>query len=246
MSARRSVGRSVLLLSLLGLMALFVALAVWQVERRTWKHALIERVDRRVHAEPVDAPGRARWPVVTRNDDEYRHVRVDGIFVPGRETFVRAATVLGSGYWLIVPLRRDDGSIVLVNRGFVAGTDRSQRATAPQRAVVTGLLRITEEGGSLLRRNDPSVDRWYSRDVYAIAVARGLQDVAPYFVDADADPENAADGGAGAVARGEPVGGLTVVAFADNHLLYAIIWSLLATLVGWAVIRVLRGSRQTS
>ena len=241
-AARPTAGRIVLLLALLALTTMFVALAVWQVERRAWKHALIERVDQRVHATPVDAPGRARWPLVTPSDDEYRHVRVDGSFVPSRETFVQAVTVFGAGYWLIVPLRRDDGTLVLVNRGFVASADPERLAASPERAVVTGLLRVTEPGGHFLRHNDAEKERWYSRDVQAIATARGLQDVAPYFVDADADPANAADGGEGAVARGAPVGGLTVIAFPDNHLLYAIIWSLLATMVAWAAIRVIRGA----
>ncbi|WP_304439400.1 SURF1 family cytochrome oxidase biogenesis protein, partial [Acidovorax sp. SD340] len=31
----------------------FIALGTWQVQRRAWKLALIERVDQRVHAAPV-------------------------------------------------------------------------------------------------------------------------------------------------------------------------------------------------
>ena len=241
MNARLTPGRIALVIALLGLVLLFVGLAVWQVERRTWKHALIERVDQRVHAAPVAAPPRARWSLVTRDDDEYRHVRVAGTVLPGRETFVQAVTIFGSGYWLVVPLRQDDGAVVLVNRGFVSSDDRTRLADHGDRIDVTGLLRVTEPGGRFLRHNDPVRDRWYSRDVQAIATARGLQDVAPYFVDADADPANAADGSEGAVARGVPVGGQTVIAFPDNHLLYAITWSLLALLVGWASIRVVRG-----
>ena len=39
---------------------------------------------------------------------------------------------------------------------------------------MVGLLRLTEPGGSLLQANDPADERWYSRDVAAIAAARGL------------------------------------------------------------------------
>lgn len=35
---------------------LFSALGIWQVERRSWKLALIEAVDARVQASPVSAP----------------------------------------------------------------------------------------------------------------------------------------------------------------------------------------------
>jgi cytochrome oxidase assembly protein ShyY1 len=54
------------------------------------------------------------------------------------------------------------------------------------------------------RADDPVADRWFSRDVAAIAAARGLNDVAPFFIDADAAPD---PGGA-------PLGGPTVVASA--------------------------------
>lgn len=39
---------------------------------------------------------------------------------------------------------------------------------------VTGLIRITEPKGAFLRDNDPVADKWYARDVAAIAEARDL------------------------------------------------------------------------
>ena len=39
------------------LVAALAALGTWQVQRRTWKHDLIARVEARVHADPVAAPG---------------------------------------------------------------------------------------------------------------------------------------------------------------------------------------------
>ena len=53
---------------------------------------------------------------------------------------------------------------------------------------MTGLLRLSEPGGAFLRLNDPVSDRWFSRDVATLAQARGLEHVAPCFIDADADP----------------------------------------------------------
>ena len=51
--------------------------------------------------------------------------------------------------------------------------ERSSRtATEPKgETAVTGLLRITEPKGGFLRKNDPAADRWFSRDVQAIAAA---------------------------------------------------------------------------
>ncbi|MDQ0468603.1 SURF1 family protein [Labrys wisconsinensis] len=218
---RRS--RSPALLLVLGLSAALVfagltALGVWQLQRRVWKLDLIAQVDQRVHAAPVDTPGPAAWPAIDAARDGYRRVRAQGVFQGERAAWVQAATALGSGYWLLVPLRTDQGFTVLVNRGFVP--DR-RTVAGPARAEVTGLLRLTEPGGGFLRSNDPAADRWYSRDVAAIAQARGLTDVAPYFIDADAVPGNA----------GGPVGGLTVVSFPNNHLVYALTWFALAAMV---------------
>ncbi len=66
-----------------------------------------------------------------------------------------------------------------------AGGDAAAQTT------VTGLLRMTEPHGALLRHNDAAANHWYSRDVQAIAAARGLTltHVAPYFIDADAAPQ---------------------------------------------------------
>src|ERR1700693_3764174 len=149
---------------------------------------MIERVEERVHAQPAAAPGPERWPQVSADADEYRHVRVSGTFLYELTTRVQASTELGGGFWLLTPLRSADGDIVLVNRGFVgAGTSSSASSgaegSAPGVSVVTGLLRMTEPGGGFLRSNDPVADRWYSRYVQAIAAAGGLsrEHVAPYF-----------------------------------------------------------------
>ena len=120
---------------------------------------------------------------------------------------------------MLTPLRTGAGFTVLVNRGFVPA---DQADPAARRAgeiagpvTVTGLLRVSEPRGSALQRNDPTHGLWYSRDVAAIAAARGLGGrVAPYFIDADATPNPG----------GLPVGGLTVIAFPNSHLLYAAIW----------------------
>lgn len=233
----RSAGR----LAVLGLIALIafctlVALGWWQVERRAWKLQLIERVEERVHAAPVALPPPERWPQVTAASDEYRAVRLDGRFLHDRETLVQSLSDLGSGFWVLTPLELADGRIVLVNRGFVAPEkrERSSRASGePQGEVhVTGLLRISEPAGGFLRRNDAAAGRWYSRDVPAIAAARGLpaDKVAPFFVDAGKDAK--------AVDAGQPVGGLTVISFRNSHLVYALTWFTLALLVAGAAWRV--------
>lgn len=207
----------------LAMAALLAALGVWQLERREWKHALVAAVDARIHAAPVSAPPPADWSRITAARDAYRRVTATGRFRHDRETLVQAVTDRGAGYWVLTPLETP-GFTLIVNRGFVRPDHRdpaTRTAGDPAgAATVTGLLRVTEPGGGFLRSNDPGADRWYSRDVAAIARARGLGRTAPYFIDADAAPNPG----------GYPVGGLTVVRFPDNHLIYALTWFALALL----------------
>lgn len=206
------------------------ALGVWQLQRRTWKLDLIQRVETRVHAPPVALPPQSRWAQVSAATDEYRHVMAKGVFLPVRPALVQAVTALGGGFWVMAPLRSEDGAVVLVNRGFVSADQREAtlaRAQPPGLAQVTGLLRMSEPGGAFLRNNDPIHDRWYSRDVEAIAAARSLPPVAPFFIDQEETSGNA----------GEPVAGLTVIHFPNNHLLYALTWFAMAFLLTGATAR---------
>jgi len=219
--SRRLSGALLVGLCLMGAMA-FSALGVWQLERRVWKLAMIETVNRRVKAAPVEAPGPAQWKELSAAGDAYRRVRVEGRYLGQASVRVQAVTDLGPGFWVLQGFCSDQGYVVLVNRGFIRGEDEGggpkARASWPAppagRTVIYGLLRLSEPGGGFLRRNDPRAQRWYSRDVTAIAAALHLGPVAPYFIDAD---------GAGE-APGGPVGGLTVIRFPNSHLVYAVTW----------------------
>ena len=229
----------VLAVAALLLVALFLGLGTWQVVRLQWKLDLIARVDARVNAAPAAPPPAARWAQITKTSDEYRRVRLAGHYLYEFTAPVQAVSELGAGFWLLTPLCTADGAIVLVNRGFIPAADNKPGTYAARRAAdypcanggeqveVTGLLRISEPGGGFLRENDPANNRWFSRDVQALAAARGLSNVAPYFVDAGKGQDPA-----GAPERA--VGGLTVVSFVNNHLVYALTWYALALMVAAA------------
>lgn len=224
------------------LFAGLVGLGTWQVKRLFWKLDLIDKVTQRVNAPATAAPAPTQWPLINAAADEYRHVRLRGSFLYDQTTRVQAVTELGAGFWLLTPLRQTDGSTVLINRGFVpAGSRRPDSvsdALLPA-ITITGLLRMSEPGGAFLRKNDPANNRWYSRDVAAIAASHAISRVAPYFVDADAASAAAAG------RTGErPVGGLTVIAFANSHLVYAVTWYALALMVAGAAFWVARDERR--
>lgn len=244
----------------------FCALGIWQVERRAWKLDLMERVAQRVDAPAVAPLDRSDWNTMSAARDEYRRVKLRGIYLHEQSVLVQASTVLGTGYWVMTPLRLDDQSIVLVNRGFVPQAQRDgpwrHRHEPAGEITLTGLIRLTEPMGGFLRDNLPDENRWFSRDVLQIGQSRELSPLAPYFVDADgpgarivpgvssASSSNHSEPAAATAtsASGQlriadehlPVAGLTVVSFSNNHLMYAITWFGLAILVILAVYYVWR------
>lgn len=237
---RRSRGLPwVLVLGGVLLTSLFLALGTWQVQRLGWKLDLIERVEQRVHAPATPAPGPDQWPQITARSDEYRHISLRGHFLSDKTSLVQASTVRGAGFWVLTPLRSPAGMVVFINRGFVP--QRGPLAEPSTAEVeVQGLLRLSEPGGGFLRHNDPAGPRWYSRDVLGLAQAHGLSAVAPYFIDADARAGDLGQSGGGEDAKPDqpqqPVGGLTVVNFTNNHLVYALTWYALALMVVGAMV----------
>ena len=212
---------------------LFTGLGAWQIQRLGWKRELIRRVESRVAATPVQAPQPADWNKLKPGEYEYRRVVARGVYLHEQATLVDALTVRGPGSWVLTPLRTGEG-VIMVNRGFVPqgwrGNDTDPATRPDGEVTVTGLLRATEPRGRLLRANDPQANRWFSRDVAAIASTRGLDQVAPFFIDA----------GAGSSVHGGPAGGLTVVHFRNAHLAYAATWFSLAALCAGGLVLTLR------
>lgn len=243
---------AILALVAMALFGVFVGLGFWQIERRAWKLELIERVTQRLQAPVVAIAAPKQWPSMQPADYEYLHVQLQGRWIPEKTVLTQATTALGQGFWVLTPLQQADQTVVLVNRGFIPQSQRKQWLPAPARVepaepiTVQGLLRKTEPGGGFLRHNDPAAQKWYSRDVAAIASAQSLSGVAPFFVDAglpdtsalsnpEADPVNSGVW---------PRQGLTVVRFSNSHAVYAMTWFGLALMVVGSGVLVARYERR--
>lgn len=204
-----------------------LSLGTWQVQRLGWKLDLIERVESRAFGDPVEAP------FGTVSEEEHSYLRVitqDGVFMHEHAQQVKALTELGPGSWLMTPLQTDT-RIIWINRGFVPSGSQPTDWIEPSGALsVTGLLRMTEPGGTVLEKNDPDAGRWFSRDVIALSDDAGLGRTAPYFIDADHAGPDAA----------WPRGGITQVNFRNSHLSYALTWYAMAALFLSAMVYVIR------
>lgn len=222
-----------LLLSLFGVAFIAcIALGIWQVQRLSWKTALIERVEKRLESAPLPPPPPASWQKISREAYEYTPTRVHGRFIPEMNTYVKAVTELGSGSWLMTPMQLDTGEVVFINRGFVPRNFTGDLDPPSDSVELTGLLRISEPGGAFLRENDPENGRWFSRDIQALAAVNKLNKVAPFFI----DQQTPANG----TASPWPRAGLTIVNFRNTHLSYALTWFALAALSAWAIYQLIK------
>jgi surfeit locus 1 family protein len=219
-------------LALLGF-AILIALGTWQVERLHWKEALIAERAARLALPPLAA--------ATAPDDpaafDLRRVRLAGTFVEGRELVYGPRAHNGqSGWRVIVPLKLDDGSYALVDRGWVPDDrkDPRTRAGAPAgRVEIVGILRTSGRRGAFTPDDDPARGQWYTADVARMAAHLGLAPVRPWLVEAGPAPNS----------RGFPIGGGTLAPLPNDHLQYAITWYLLA--VALVVIYILANRRRS-
>src|SRR5262245_26278406 len=126
-ASRGRLRASLLIPTLFALAALvvFVGLGTWQIQRKAWKEALIDTLERRLSATPMELPPRERWPQLDQEDDEFRRVKFSAAFVPGAEALIYTSgsvlrsDISGPGYWVFAPARLSSGAPVVVNRGFV-------------------------------------------------------------------------------------------------------------------------------
>jgi surfeit locus 1 family protein len=204
-------------------LAVLLSLGVWQLERKAWKESLIVRIEARAHGAPGMIVSEAQWPEWRAADDEFRHVRVAGTFLHDKEIPVHGlmSAQRGSpvqGFYIFTPLRLASGATVLVNRGFVPPELRDPTSRTETRSTgevtVTGLVRAPDHRGWFLLDNRPERDEWFTRDLGAMARARDLDRVAPFWIDSDPTPN----------AAGWPRPGQTRLSIPNNHLGYALTW----------------------
>jgi surfeit locus 1 family protein len=226
--------------------AVLVALGTWQLQRKAWKEDLIATLTERLAAPPGALPAPATWPRLDRDDTEYRRVTFTATFDDGKEALVYAAAsafrpdVSGPGYWVFTPARLADGSVAMVNRGFVP-QDLANPAARPGGHMngpiqITGTLRWPDSRSWFSPGDDPAHNLWFLRDPASIAAAKGLQEVAPFYVEQEAP----------APPGGLPQPGKLEVRLRNEHLQYVVTWYGLALVLAavfavWALVIPERG-----
>jgi len=216
----------------LAMVAVFVGLGVWQLQRRVEKHALIAALTERLAAAPGALPQVSQWITLTPERDEFRRVSFTATYDRRPDAMVYSSgsavrdDISGPGTWAFLPARLPDGGTVVINAGFVQNTmqDRAaeDRAVAPLRTdkpvMLTGYVRFPETAGTLTPSENIAKRLWFTRDHVAMAHALDWGAVAPFYIDLEAPVP----------ANGIPKPGALEVHLKDDHLQYAITWFTLA------------------
>lgn len=136
------IGAAVVLLA----MAICVGLGLWQFGRFEDRRDSAQTVEANYHAEPValdDALATPQTPLA--NEDDWTPVQLQGSYCTDADCvlYVRNRTLSGSvGFWQLVPFRADEGTTLLVVRGWVESHAEESRPADPP-AVPEGELTIT-------------------------------------------------------------------------------------------------------
>jgi surfeit locus 1 family protein len=221
------------------ILTLLIGLGVWQLQRRTEKHALIAALSERLAAAPEDLPPVAQWSALTPAQDEFRRVRFSAIYESRPDAMVYSSgsairdDISGPGTWAFMPARLPQGESVVVNTGFVQNTmqDRAQedRAVTPlvtgAPVMLTGYIRFPESAGALTPSENLAKRLWFARDHRSMAQTLGWAEdgrqIAPFYIDLESPVPPS----------GVPKPGPLSVNLKDDHLQYAITWFGLAAAV---------------
>jgi len=199
---------------------LMLGLGTWQVQRLAWKTGLINAREAAIHADPTRLP----HSLAEAQPLDFHRVAASGTFLNDKEFFVGALSPRGNeGFQIVTPLRLADGTLLLVNRGWVPEKQKNPAAraasefTGPVR--IDGVLRIpVTPTGFIVPVNRPAENFWFWVDPAAMAQAGHLENVLPFFMEAGSAPNPG----------GYPMGGQTRITLPNDHLQYAITWYLLA------------------
>jgi surfeit locus 1 family protein len=195
-------------------------LGSWQVQRLQWKNNLLATINEKLAIPMLDFPSK----VENFSDVEYRKVRVKGEFLHDKEVylFVGAKEFKGKlGYDILTPLKRADGSVVLVDRGWVPYENRLPE-TRPETLTkgeveVEGMVHKGETQKRFTPANEVDKNLWFWIDIPAIEKYTGTDLQNMYIRALKKDESNML-----------PIAGDAVIRQRNDHLQYAITWYALA------------------
>lgn len=157
---------------------LLIALGVWQLHRLKWKEGILAEIHQAAISAPIPLPA---------HPTPFEKVLITGSWVPGKaalygEIVHDSPNGPVAGGEIIMPLRRPNGQIVLVDLGWVPQQTATPLPEPPGTAEVAGYLHASIEPGWFAGTDDPAQNLYYTLDTGKIAAGLHLTDVAPHIL----------------------------------------------------------------
>jgi len=203
------------------MLTVLLGLGGWQVERLAWKTDLLARMDARRDAPPLLISGQTDIAALNRDRHEFHPAQFTGRFgddvvfwftqIENKPSGL--ARLDAAGYHMLVPFMLEDGSAILVDRGFIPARLLDIPAPPPPQGLqnLSVILRWPDGRGAFDNADDQSRNLFYVRDPKAIGAH--WQFALPPML------------GEAAIANESwPRGGQTRFSMPNNHLQYAVTW----------------------
>ena len=202
------------------MLSVLLMLGFWQLDRLAWKQDLLARIAERLKAPALTLSTRADIVNLTQVDDEYRRATLRGTY--GREQLFWFTQIENkpqglprqdaAGYHVLVPFYLQDGTPLLLDRGFVPARLKDTPDANPDAPLqLQVILRWPDGRGRFDNADKPNQGLVYVRDPQAIG--HYWQRQLPAFLAEAALP-----------GQHWPRGGQTRMNIANNHLQYAGTW----------------------
>ncbi|KAJ7786527.1 SURF1 family-domain-containing protein [Mycena metata] len=230
---------------ILGFVPIFTfGLGTWQLQRLQWKVALIDELEEKLQLHPLSLPKRINLSVIP--EFVFRKVFLKGKWDHAHSMLVGPRTREGvHGANVLTPLIREDGSTIIVDRGFISSDFDLQSMARDDREVeCVGMLRTSQERNTFTPDNHPEKGEWYWKDLATMAEYAGgaTANVQPVLV------EEIFEGHEGEastrIAKGIPVGRPPKVDLRNAHLSYVITWYTLSLFTAVMFVRVMFNKRK--
>lgn len=177
------------------------ALGTWQLKRLKWKINLIDELEEKLQLPPLTLPSKIKYVLALNLDFAfhrnslsvipefvYRKVALKGKWNHDRTMLFAPRVREGvHGVNVVMPLVRENGSTVLVDRGFVSKEqlDSGIFLQDDGEVEIVGMLRVSQKRNTFTPNNEPENGKWYWTDVEAMAEYAGGEraGVQPVFVE---------------------------------------------------------------
>jgi len=176
------------------------------MERLEWKNKLIAEIDAAQSKPPLSNYEAA---------ENYRKAEISGTFLHDKSIhMVGRPRENTQGFFILTPLKLNDDSMLLVNRGWAP---KGAKLDLPEAATIKGVLRPARQKRYFSPTNQPEKNVWFFEDMDEISAFTGVKLLPLVLESTEKQQKNV-----------YPAPGDGKISLRNDHLGYAITWFALA------------------